>query len=61
VNRGGSWNNNAENCTATNRNANSPGNANNNLGFRVLAAPLDCGCANGTDRLPVPFPKGRNG
>jgi hypothetical protein len=37
--RGGSWNNNAENCTAANRNRNEPGNANNNVGFRLLAAP----------------------
>jgi formylglycine-generating enzyme required for sulfatase activity len=29
VNRGGSWNNNANNCTVSNRN-------NNNLGFRVV-------------------------
>ncbi len=54
MNRGGSWNNAAENCTASNRNANAPGNANNNLGFRLLAAPLDCGRTNGTGRFPVP-------
>ena len=51
--RGGSWNDAAEDCTAANRNANAPGNSNNNVGFRLLAAPLDCGCANGTDRFPV--------
>lgn len=39
--RGGSWNNNGVNCTASNRNSNEPGNANNNLGFRLLAAPLE--------------------
>jgi hypothetical protein len=38
--RGGSWNKNGENCTAANRNRNAPDNANNNVGFRVLAAPL---------------------
>ena len=36
VNRGGSWNNNANNCRAANRNNNNPANQNNNLGFRVL-------------------------
>ena len=34
VNRGGSWNNNANNCRCANRNNNSPSNNNNNLGFR---------------------------
>jgi hypothetical protein len=33
--RGGSWNNNARNCRPDNRNNNPPGNANNNLGFRL--------------------------
>jgi hypothetical protein len=51
---GGSWNNHGENCTASNRNRNEPDNANNNLGCRLLAAPLDGGGQpNGTDRLPV--------
>ncbi|MGM9805491.1 MAG: SUMF1/EgtB/PvdO family nonheme iron enzyme [Candidatus Aphodosoma sp.] len=36
VNRGGSWNNTAGNCRVANRNNNSPGNRNNNLGFRVV-------------------------
>lgn len=35
VNRGGSWNNKAENCRAANRNNNWPTNRNNNLGFRL--------------------------
>jgi hypothetical protein len=35
VNRGGSWNNNAENCRAANRNNNTPTNRNNNIGFRL--------------------------
>ena len=39
VNRGGSWNNNARNCRAANRNRNTPSNRNNNLGFRVALAP----------------------
>lgn len=33
--RGGSWNNNPENCLAAYRNRNAPGNRNNNLGLRV--------------------------
>ncbi len=36
--RGGSWNNNARNLRAANRNANEPGNANDNLGFRLCRA-----------------------
>ena len=35
VNRGGSWNNPAENCRSAYRNRNTPSNRNNNLGFRV--------------------------
>ena len=35
VNRGGSWNSNAQNERAANRNGNSPDNRNNNLGFRL--------------------------
>ncbi|WP_369010372.1 hypothetical protein [Nostoc sp. CHAB 5836] len=37
--RGGSWNNNPENCRSANRNRNNPDNDNNN-GFRVV-----CGAA----------------
>lgn len=33
--RGGSWNNDAGNCTSSYRNNNSPSNTNNNLGFRL--------------------------
>jgi len=33
--RGGSWNNNARNLRAANRNRNTPSNRNNNNGFRV--------------------------
>jgi formylglycine-generating enzyme required for sulfatase activity len=36
--RGGGWNNNAGNCRSAQRNSNSPGNRNNDLGFRLLAA-----------------------
>ncbi|MEM9814872.1 MAG: SUMF1/EgtB/PvdO family nonheme iron enzyme [Leptolyngbyaceae cyanobacterium] len=38
--RGGSWNNNPENCRSANRNRNAPDNTNNNVGFRVV-----CGLA----------------
>ncbi|MGL5097609.1 MAG: SUMF1/EgtB/PvdO family nonheme iron enzyme [Planctomycetia bacterium] len=38
MNRGGSWNNNAQNSRSANRNRNTPDNRNNNLGFRVAAA-----------------------
>ena len=33
--RGGSWNNNPQNCRVAYRNNNTPGNRNNNLGFRL--------------------------
>ena len=36
VKRGGSWNNNASNCTVSNRNNNNPYNRNNNNGFRLV-------------------------
>jgi len=36
--RGGSWNNNAQNCRAANRNNNTPDNSNNNIGFRLALA-----------------------
>ncbi|MDO4570445.1 MAG: hypothetical protein Q4D38_08685 [Planctomycetia bacterium] len=39
MNRGGSWNNNAENCRSANRNNNDPTNSNNNVGFRLLFVP----------------------
>ena len=35
VTRGGSWNDNARNVRAANRNGNSPDNRDNNLGFRL--------------------------
>jgi len=34
--RGGSWNNNNNNCRVANRNNNNPTNRNNNNGFRVV-------------------------
>jgi hypothetical protein len=40
VNRGGSWNNNANNCKVANRNNNNPGNSNNNIGFRLVVPQL---------------------
>lgn len=36
VNRGGSWNNNANNIRSANRNNNNPSNSNNNIGFRLV-------------------------
>lgn len=54
--RGGSWNNNTDNCRVANRNNNNPDNRNNNIGFRVsnaimhidkpeLAGVISAGCA----------------
>ena len=37
MNRGGSWNNDANNVYVGNRNANNPYNENNNLGFRLVS------------------------
>ncbi|MCX6868862.1 MAG: RNA-directed DNA polymerase [Verrucomicrobia bacterium] len=39
--RGGNWNNNADNCRVANRNNNSPGNTNNNIGFRTVRSSED--------------------
>jgi len=36
--RGGSWNNNAQNCRSAIRNNNEPDNRNNNLGFRLASS-----------------------
>ncbi|WP_148663049.1 hypothetical protein [Scytonema hofmannii] len=38
--RGGSWNNNPENCRSACRNYNNPDNDNNNIGFRVVCVVL---------------------
>jgi hypothetical protein len=37
VKRGGSWNNNANNCTVSIRNNNNATNSNNNIGFRCVS------------------------
>ncbi len=37
--RGGSWNNNAQNCRSANRNDNHPDNRNNTIGFRLVFVP----------------------
>ncbi len=37
--RGGSWNNDADNCRTANRNRNNPDNRNNNYGFRLVSLP----------------------
>ena len=60
VNRGGSWNTNAVNCRAANRDRNTPENRNNNLGFRLARSSIPEADAseNGTDRFPVPSPDG---
>ena len=36
--RGGSWNNDAQNCRSAVRNNNAPGNRNNNVGFRLSSS-----------------------
>lgn len=52
--RGGGWCNSAESCMATDRAWLSPDFADSGLGCRLLAAPLDFGCTNGTDYFPDP-------
>jgi hypothetical protein len=54
--RGGSWNNQAENCRSAYRNGNEPENRNNNLGFRVARSSADevDSLPDGTGRFPVP-------
>jgi len=42
--RGGSWNNNDDNCRVANRNNNNPDNSNNNLGFRLSRSSKQDGC-----------------
>lgn len=62
--RGGSWNNNNDNCRVANRNNNTPTNRNNNIGFRVSNAitlltkpePIEVisfGCANKIAQLHI--------
>ncbi|MEO1590874.1 MAG: SUMF1/EgtB/PvdO family nonheme iron enzyme [Cyanobacteria bacterium J06632_22] len=36
--RGGSWNNNPDNCRSANRNRNTRDNINNTVGFRVVSS-----------------------
>ncbi|MBF2079565.1 MAG: hypothetical protein IGR76_13870 [Synechococcales cyanobacterium T60_A2020_003] len=46
--RGGSWYNNPGNCRSANRHRNTPGNQNNNIGFRVVCgSPCTLRCQNG--------------
>jgi len=52
--RGGSWNNNARNTRAANRNNNAPGNRNNHIGFRLASTPSRAGAAFSTERAGVP-------
>jgi hypothetical protein len=47
--RGGSWNNNAQNCRSANRNNNTPSNMNNNIGLR-LSSTAQCEWPRFTDR-----------
>ncbi len=52
--RGGSWNNNDNNCRAANRNYNNPQNTNDNNGFRVSSSwPMDPGEKSGAQGLPA--------
>ena len=50
--RGGSWNNDASNATCTYRNNNSPGNQNNNNGFRLAVLP-SAQCVKGSLNRPL--------
>jgi hypothetical protein len=58
VKRGGSWNNNANNCRSANRNNNNPNNRNNNNGFRA-ASTVPQGQAGSHPVVPV-FREGGN-
>ncbi len=62
VNRGGSWNNDARNCSSAYRNRNDPENRNNNLGFRLARSSADRvdALSDGTGRFPAPFLRGQN-
>ncbi|HOX02952.1 MAG TPA: SUMF1/EgtB/PvdO family nonheme iron enzyme [Candidatus Paceibacterota bacterium] len=50
--RGGSWNNNPQNCRSANRNNNNPDNRNNNIGFRVVLAQIKAGWHKELNRPP---------
>ena len=52
--RGGSWNNDADNCRVANRNWNNPDNRNNNVGFRPAnTAPFEWFVFYGNKRVNV--------
>ncbi|MGE0681672.1 MAG: SUMF1/EgtB/PvdO family nonheme iron enzyme [Candidatus Binatia bacterium] len=51
--RGGNWNWDAQNVRSAYRNANHPGNRNDNLGFRCASSRGRRITPAGTDRLPV--------
>jgi hypothetical protein len=53
--RGGSWNNNPQNCRSAYRNHNNPRETNNNIGFRVVCI------APSTRPLPEPIGGNRSG
>ena len=53
VQRGGSWNNNARNARAANRNNNTPGNRNTNIGGRVSSSRRFARSGAFTDSSPV--------
>jgi hypothetical protein len=62
VKRGGSWNNNANNCRVANRNNNTPDNSNNNLGFRPVSTTQGKGtrCPGHAARVPPRCAAGTN-
>ncbi len=53
--RGGSWINNGRNLRAANRNANQPGNRDNNVGFRFLLSSLRWAAFSGRIARRTPF------
>jgi len=52
VKRGGSWNNNGNNCRSANRNNNNPSNTNNNIGFRLASSSRRLTARGGSQALP---------
>lgn len=54
VARGGSWNNNARNARAAIRNNNTPGNRNNNFGFRLASTPSYARAVHSTECVGEP-------
>lgn len=62
VKRGGSWNNNANNCRVANRNNNTPDNSNNNIGFRPVSTTQgkDTRCPSHATRVPAAIGSGTN-